>query len=114
VKVIIAGSRNILAHPGLICRAVKESGLKVSEVVSGTARGIDRLGEIWAFENNKPIRRFPADWNNLGKSAGFARNVQMADYADALIALWDGQSNGTRHMIAQMTLRGKPVFVFRQ
>jgi hypothetical protein len=113
MKVIIAGSRNIVAYPGLIRRAVEESTFKVSEVVSGTARGIDRLGEIWALETNKPIRRFPADWDNLGKSAGFARNEQMADYADALIAVWDGQSNGTRHMISQMVLRGKPVFTFK-
>jgi hypothetical protein len=112
VKVIIAGSRNIIAYPGLIQRAVEQSNFKVHEVVSGTARGIDRLGECWAVQYDKPIRRFPADWDNLGKSAGFRRNEQMADYADALIAVWDGQSNGTKHMISQMTLRGKPVFVF--
>ena len=48
---------------------------------------------------NYPIKRFPADWENLGRGAGYVRNVQMAFYADALIAFWDGESRGTKHMI---------------
>ena len=41
----------------------------------------------------------PADWDLDGKSAGFKRNVKMAEYADALVAFWDGESKGTKHMI---------------
>ena len=63
------------------------------------ARGADTLGEQYAKERGIPIRYFPADWQTLGKSAGYQRNVQMAQYADALVAFWDGRSKGTKHMI---------------
>lgn len=63
------------------------------------ARGADSLGEQYAKERGIPVRYFPADWQTLGKSAGYQRNVQMAAYADALVAFWDGQSKGTKHMI---------------
>ena len=61
-------------------------------------------GALTHWENSTPrsgipIRYFPADWQTLGKSAGYQRNTQMAQYADALVAFWDGRSKGTKHMI---------------
>ena len=53
----------------------------------------------YANERGYPIKQFPADWNKYGKSAGYKRNEEMAKYADALIAFWDGKSKGTKHMI---------------
>ena len=110
MKVIIAGSRDIndLKH---INQTVFESKFKISEVVSGTARGVDRLGERWAKENNVQIKQFPANWDKLGKSAGVIRNKQMAEYADALIAIWDGHSVGTKHMINIALKMGLQVYV---
>jgi len=112
MKVIIAGSRTIWS-PCPIRNAIRESGFAIHEVVSGTARGIDQLGEMWAENNCCPVRRFPADWDGLGKRAGYVRNAQMAEYADALIAVWDGKSRGTAHMIETMRKAGKNVFVHR-
>ena len=89
MKTIIAGSRGI-TDIKLVGKAVKESGFAITEVVSGTARGVDQLGEQWARNNHVPIRRFPAKWDTFGKSAGYRRNEEMADYADSLIALWEG------------------------
>ena len=48
----------------------------------------------------------PADWDLDGKSAGFKRNVKMAEYADALVAFWDGESKGTKHMIETAKEKG--------
>ncbi len=110
MKVIIAGSRSI-TDPVQVAQAIKESGFEVTEVVSGTARGVDTLGELWAEAASVPVVRFPADWNQYGRGAGYRRNAQMAEYADALVAVWDGQSRGTNHMIEQMESRRKPVFV---
>lgn len=45
MKVIIAGSRTLHSYD-LVVRAVKDSGLQITEVVSGGARGVDRLGEL--------------------------------------------------------------------
>jgi len=104
MKTIIAGSRVINDY--LIVReAIKESGFKITEVVSGGARGVDSLGERWAKENNTPVKRFPANWDKHGRGAGPIRNDEMANYAEALIAIWDGKSKGTEDMIKRA--RGK-------
>lgn len=111
MKVIIAGSRGITDYE-MIERAVESSKFVITEVVSGTARGVDTLGEEWAINHFIPISRFPADWNTHGKSAGYKRNLKMGEYADALIAIWDGKSPGTKHMIDIMKKLNKPYFVY--
>ena len=127
MKVIIAGSRPPKFPDSLdglhaaavwvdtatdaVSKAAAESGFEISEVVSGGARGIDQLGEAWAFTGNVPLRQFRPDWKGLGLRAGYERNKQMGDYADALIAVWDGQSRGTKQMIEYMKSLGKPVVV---
>ena len=63
------------------------------------ARGVDLQGYDWAKKNQIPILEFPADWNTYGERAGYLRNEVMAQNADALIAIWDGYSKGTKHMI---------------
>lgn len=109
MKVIIAGSRDL--H-GPIDEAISKSSFTITEVVSGGARGIDKAGEDWAQGSGIPITQFIPDWDQYNKSAGFVRNRQMAVYADALIAIWDGKSRGTLDMINTMVLQKKPVFVY--
>lgn len=111
MKVIIAGSRQIEDYD-IVVRAVQASEFHVTEVVSGMARGVDRLGLKYAKHYNLSAKHVPADWQKHGKAAGFIRNVEMAEYADALIAVWDGKSHGTAHMIAEARKRGLKVFVF--
>jgi len=106
MKVIIAGGREFNDYELLSKKCDKVlkinnnlSSQKNIEIVSGTARGTDRLGERYAVERGYPIKRFPANWDKYGKSAGYRRNEEMAKYADVLIAFWDGESRGTKHMI---------------
>jgi len=100
IKVIIAGGRDFDNYEHLMnaCDYMLQNCGYI-EVVSGGAKGADILGEKYAYERGYPVKRFPADWDKHGKSAGYKRNVEMADYADALIAFWDGKSKGTKHMI---------------
>jgi hypothetical protein len=99
-KVIIAGGRDFSDYE-LLDKNVYEFTLYQLdlEIVSGCANGADKLGEKYANTYGIPIKRFPADWDKHGKSAGYIRNKQMAEYADMLIAFWDGKSKGTNHMI---------------
>ena len=69
------------------------------------------MGRRWAIENGIPIKEFPANWQEFGRAAGPIRNGEMADYADALIAIWDGRSRGTADMISRMKIKEKPVWV---
>lgn len=84
----------------------------LSEIVSGGASGADSCGERWASVHELPVKTFLPDWNQHGKSAGIVRNVEMALYADALVAFWDGQSRGTKHMIDYANKQGLKVKVF--
>ena len=98
MKCIIAGSRDIEDYE-IIEDAIIESGFKISTIVSGGARGVDLAGERYAAENNLKIDRYDAEWNQYGNSAGIIRNKKMAENSDGLIAIWDGKSKGTKHMI---------------
>jgi hypothetical protein len=83
------------------------------EVVCGMAAGADVLGDRWATTNWIPVKEFPAQWDKHGKAAGAIRNVEMADYADVLVAFWDGESKGTKHMIQTALTKGLEVHVYR-
>lgn len=100
MKLIIAGSRDFNNYNLLEKTVLEYYDLSdIDEVVSGTARGADTLGEQFAAKYNIPVTKFPALWDVYGKSAGYRRNVEMGLYGDALIAFWDGFSKGTRLMI---------------
>lgn len=111
MKVIVAGSRDVTDYE-TVRQAIARSGFPVTCVISGAARGVDQLGERWAQDHALPLLRLPAEWTTYGRSAGFRRNEAMAGVADALIAIWDGRSPGTRHMIETARRRGLRVFVF--
>ena len=114
MRTIIAGSRNITDFRVLLdAMSGNEITARTTEVVSGTAPGVDTLGEMWATSTGTPIKRFPALWDLYGRAAGKQRNLQMAVYADALIAIWDGRSPGTRHMIETAERMKLKVFVYR-
>jgi len=101
MKVIIAGGRNFRNYEQLckVCDNILKDQTNI-EIVSGAYyKGADKLGEKYATEKGFPIKQFPADWKKFGRAAGPKRNEQMANYADALIAFWDGKSRGTKHMI---------------
>ena len=109
-RVIIAGTRDFSNYELLKkkCDNILSTKRQDSNIVilSGTAKGADRLGERYARERGFLLRRFPADWDKDGNKAGPIRNAKMADNADALIAFWDGTSRGTAHMIRMGKERG--------
>ena len=102
-KVIIAGSRGFSNYKLLReqCNKFLREKRKTNNIiiVSGHARGADTLGEKYAQDEGFALEIYPAQWKKLGKQAGYRRNEQMAEVADALIAFWDGSSKGTKHMI---------------
>lgn len=105
VKLIIAGTRDLDISDAEI---FTHEGLRATEIVCGMAKGVDLAGKRYAQKLGIPVKEFPARWELYGKQAGFLRNAEMADYADELLAFWDGQSRGTRDMINRMLMRKKP------
>jgi hypothetical protein len=103
MKLVIFGSREI-EDMRTVENAMEACGMasKATEIVSGGARGVDRLGERYARQRGLPCKVFPAQWDKYGKSAGPIRNAEMAKYADYGVAVWDGVSRGTAHMVSLM------------
>jgi hypothetical protein len=109
MRVIIAGSRSI-TNPDIVKEAVEKSGFEITTVISGDAIGVDRLGMCYAFNKHIPVEIHKPKWDVFGKYAGFVRNTVMANRADALIAVWDGKSKGTKNMIDTANEKGLKVF----
>ena len=116
MKLIIAGSRSI-TDINTVVKALYGFNIKhkdVEEIVSGGAKDVDKLGERIARSNKINVKIFKADWDKYGKKAGYLRNKKMGKYADTLLAVWDGESKGTRHMIDIMKRLNKTVYVYNQ
>ena len=107
MRVIIAGSRDINDYQ-FVHDFIKSLDVDITTVVSGGARGVDTLGERYAYEYDIPIKRYRANWNS-GKSAGIKRNILMSDNSDALIVIHN-YSKGSLHMKSVMLDKGFPVY----
>ncbi len=99
-RLVVAGSRDFDNYTLLSAELDKLLVGKTNiTIVSGTARGADRLGERYAAEHNLRIERFPAEWEKYHKGAGPIRNMKMVQSADAVIVFWDNESSGTKNII---------------
>lgn len=121
MKLIIAGGRDIEEF-SFLKSALLESGYweaygKTLEIVCGMAKGVDEMGRKFAKRNELILHPFPADWETYGKKAGPMRNTEMGKFAKendgALLALWDGKSKGTKHMINWAVKNDLNHYVFR-
>ena len=112
MKTIIAGSRTASKREvwNALCQCPWTD--EISCVISGCAQGADTIGASWANWKSIPVIEMPADWKSHGRSAGMIRNKAMLDQADALLAIWDGHSPGTKNMIQITTKKGLQCFVF--
>lgn len=112
MRTIIAGSRTCTDMQYLL-EAIAHFDFDITVVIGGEAPGVDTLGKEWALAHHIPYEGYPANWGKYGKKAGYHRNRQMRDEgkADALIALWDGVSPGTKNMIQLAYEGGLIVYV---
>lgn len=123
IRIIIAGSREFNRYETVKIKVKSVlSKLEIPDdkdkitIVSGTARGADKLGETLAIEKGYHIKRFNPRWDVYGKSAGIIRNKEMAEFASKgelgiLIAFWNGKSRGTANMIDEAHKNNLEVFV---
>lgn len=115
MKVIVAGSRSIGGNrreTDMVEVAMRDAPFEITELVHGGARGVDSIAaNLYAMHYDGEITRFEPDWDEHGKAAGPIRNEEMAQYADALIAVWDGESSGTRDMIEKALDHGFDTYV---
>lgn len=113
MKLIIAGGRDLFVTTKEISDIITEkigpiSG--ITEIVWGVCSGIDKCGKVFADFYGIKDKPYPAEWTKYGLSAGSRRNLQMAVYADMLLLIWDGKSDGSKNMKKRMLGMKKPVF----
>lgn len=114
-NLIVAGGRDFTDEQLLAAELEKLANTELKafavNIVTGMARGADRLGYLYALEHGVMHHKFYADWDRLGRRAGIVRNEEMGRFADGLLAFWDQKSTGTKHMIEFMRAQQKPVRV---
>lgn len=120
LKIIIAGSRTITDYSHLVNAIIGAINAGVItpahsfEVVSGGAKGVDTLARRYAGESKYPLTEMKPIYKGANdRGAPLRRNIDIANYGDVLVAVWDGSSTGTKHIITYMEKLGKPVYVHR-
>ncbi len=103
MKLIVAGSRSLRLDAGLIKMLIEHNDIKITEIVSGKANGIDKCGELVAKVFNYELKKFPADWETHGKAAGILRNMKMLKEGkpDMVIAFPGGRGTENMKFIAR-------------
>lgn len=84
----------------------------VTEIVSGGAKGIDTCAKEYAHVNGLKYTEFLPKYEQYGRRAPLCRNLQIVDYADEVIAFWDGHSKGTKYVIKICKQKNKKLTVF--
>lgn len=108
MKVAVVGSRGFSDYK-LLSETLDK--IKITLIVSGSAKGADTLGEQYAKENNIPTKIFPPDWEKYGKMAGFLRNTDIINEAELVVAFWDNISKGTLDSINKAKKLDKKIII---
>lgn len=106
MKIAVIGSRNLNVE-----NLEKYIPDYISEIVSGGAKGVDSNARDYAKKNKIPLTEFLPDYRRFGRGAPLKRNLQIIEYADMVIAFWDGQSRGTKYVIDNCKKMNVPVRV---
>ena len=109
MKVAIIGSRSITSYP---LEDVVPSD--ATEIISGGARGVDQLAREYAARHNLPCTEIRPDYQRYSRSAPLRRNEEIIARADLVIAIWDGSSRGTAHVIEHCKQLRKPLRIIQQ
>ncbi len=107
MKIAVIGSRNLTVQH---LEFYLPEG--ITELVSGGARGIDSCAREYARQKGMKLTEFFPNYSLYGRSAPLVRNDLIIDYADEVIAFWDGKSHGTKYVIEQCKRRHKKVTVY--
>lgn len=107
MKVAIIGSRNLI-----VSDFTQYLPHGVTEIVSGGAKGIDTCAREYAVKHGIKLTEFLPEYKVYGRAAPIMRNQQIVDYADIVIAFWDGKSRGTQNVINTCKKKNKKVTVY--
>lgn len=121
MKLAIVGSRGITDRT-VLDAAIQQwfaesytvagsAGHRITEVISGSARGVDTLAAQWATEHGVKLTECIPDWEQHGHRAALLRNEDIVRAADAVLVIWDCKSTGTKHSMDVAKRLKKPTII---
>ena len=114
INIAIVGSRDFVDYKALDKFVQEHVNLtKIEFVVSGGAKGADKLAEQFANHHSLGIRVIYPNWQKYGKKAGFLRNKLIIEASNIVFAFWDGESRGTLSSINLAKEANKELYIYR-
>lgn len=114
IRLLVCGSRSIIDKKWVYAQIDEYlksfAGIPIT-IIQGEAKGVDSLAKRYAIDHNLLHEDYPADWENLGISAGYIRNNTMVNTATHVLVLWDGASKGSEHSIKLARQKNKPLTI---
>ena len=107
MKVAVIGSRGLCVSD--LGKYLPEDP---TEIVSGGARGVDTSAKEYALSHGIKLTEFLPEYEKYGRSAPLKRNITIIEYADIVLAFWDGKSRGTKFVIDNCHKLGVKVKVY--
>lgn len=110
MKVIVRCARSVSDITD-VAAAILASGFRPTEIVTGL---MNEELDIWLWSQKKGYKtsRIPANYFHYGERAGDVRDAEIVEYADALVALYDGQDRGVFNLIQRAQRAGIKVYVY--
>ena len=108
MKVAVVGSRTLWVED--LEEYLPEG---TTEIVTGGARGVDQCAMECARRLGLKEKVFWPDYEQYGKGAPLVRNRLIVDYADCVLAFWDGKSRDTVYTMRYAREQGKPLRIFK-
>lgn len=102
MKVAVIGSRDLK-----IDNLAQFLPSDTTEIVSGGAKGVDSCARDYALKNNIKLKEFLPKYDSYGRVAPLKRNIEIIEYADYVLAFWNGKSRGTYFVIKECAKRGR-------
>lgn len=107
MKVAVIGSRNLT-----VANIEEYLPQGVTEIVSGGAKGIDTCARQYANAKGIKLKEFLPAYHQYGRGAPLRRNLEIIEYADLVLAFWDGSSRGTQFVINACHKKKREIRVF--
>lgn len=111
MRLAVIGSREF-SDARLMADELEQHRETTTQLVSGGARGADKMSERWARKHGIETSIYYPNHKQY-RHPYHHRNRLIAENCDLLVAFWNGRSSGTRYTIDYARKIGKPVRIVK-